>query len=365
MSDLDPTNVPPEFLKEGADWLAVFSPKVPRVMDVSLAAKYPHQTVVCSVRFSPDATRVAVGLDDSVQVHDIATDALRILPLVHEGSRPARNPVRGVAFSPDGRMLAAASDDGLIRIWDVQTSQLAHTLSGHNRAIYAIEFAASGHTLLSASLDRTLRVWDLSAPSPTASILSVPTDLTIPSTGLSALAVSPDGRRAATGLVNGTLRVWDIPGARVEAEWCGHEESVYSVRFVLQGAGLISASLDMTLKRWALAGGEPACVKTMEGHKDFVLAAATVQEGQMLRAASGSRDRVVRLWDAKTGETLFLIHGHRNSVTAVDLSSDGKMLVSGSGDGEARICERNTHVFLSNCCHREKLTRIAGRYTVI
>jgi glucose repression regulatory protein TUP1 len=89
--DLDPATVPPEFLKEGHDWLAVFNPDVRRVMDINLSCKFTHDKsvnvayilrillrrlhfrVVCCVRFSPDRTRLAVGLDNMVCLYDVTT----------------------------------------------------------------------------------------------------------------------------------------------------------------------------------------------------------------------------------------------------------------------------------------------------
>ncbi|KAA1472404.1 WD40 repeat-like protein [Dentipellis sp. KUC8613] len=345
---LDPSTVSPEFVKEGADWLAVFNPRVPRVMDVKLKCKFVLNKVICGVRFSPDGKLLAVGLDGAVHLYDVVAEEKIALALEQVAPEGTRDYVRCVAFSVNGKFLAAGSEDKLVRVWDLQTAQLLHTLSGHKREVYALEFTPDSGTLISGSGDRTIRLWDLSIPPGTEQsghTLAVEEDLSNSNAGIMALAVAPDGVHVASGALDGTVRVWNTAanegkGAAI-ARWQAHAQGVYSIDFILEGAGLVTGSLDRTLKRWQLGilngGGDNSCLKTLAGHKDCVLATATLQEGQMLRAASASRDGSVRLWDLKTGDTLFSIQGHRNTVTAVDLSKDGNMLVSGSGDGEARI----------------------------
>ncbi|THH14583.1 hypothetical protein EW146_g5767 [Bondarzewia mesenterica] len=328
--ELDPSSIPAEFLKEGSDWIAAFNPRVQRVMDVKLESKFQHEKVVCSVKFSTDGRHLAVGLDDCVNLYDIGSGKKFILPFEHSGDVPSRNYVRAVSFSPDDKLLVAGCEDKLIRVWDLETKQIAHTLSGHHREVYALDFTPDGGTLISGSGD--LR------------ILAVETDVSKSDTGITAVAISPDGAYVASGALDGTVRVWSLHGKEPNAiaRWQAHEKSVYSVRWVMQGKGIVTGSLDRTLKRWTVdfpgeGGGKSECARTMVGHKDYVLATATLQEGQMLRAASASRDGTVRLWDLRTGQALFFIQGHRNTVTSVDLSLDGKLVVSGSGDGQARI----------------------------
>jgi glucose repression regulatory protein TUP1 len=184
------------------------------------------------------------------------------------------------------------------------------------------------------------------------------------------VSISQDSHYVAAGSLDGVIRVWDLiaipedaaelEGAKLADRLRGHEKSVYSVKFVpginISGRGktLISGSLDTTLKRWevgpfdapvqgvnsdAEGTGEngSTCVKTYKGHNDYVLATSIVTEGQNHKIASASRDGSVRLWDLRTGMTQIMIQGHKNTVTSLDLSLDGRQLVTGSGDCEVRI----------------------------
>jgi WD40 repeat protein len=68
---------------------------------------------------------------------------------------------RTVAFSPDGKIVAAGGADGHIRLWDVQTGNLIETLEGHTDQIYSIAFSPDGKTLASTGQDQTVRLWPM------------------------------------------------------------------------------------------------------------------------------------------------------------------------------------------------------------
>jgi len=95
----------------------------------------------------------------------------------------------------------------------------------------------------------------------------VKADATHPDTGICALAVSPDGCHVAAGAFNGAVRVWELQGeGTITAEWNAHRRAVYGARFILQGTGLVTASLDRTLKHWDLGNPDTTYLCTLEGH---------------------------------------------------------------------------------------------------
>jgi glucose repression regulatory protein TUP1 len=163
-----------------------------------------------------------------------------------------------------------------------------------------------------------------------------------------------------------SVRIWDTQTGvlveRTEGEQ-GHKDSVYSVAFSPDGRHLVSGSLDKTIKMWELnnggfynrAGVQPKsgkCIKTFEGHKDFVLSVALTPDGQWVM--SGSKDRGVQFWDPATGQAQLMLQGHKNSgkfncivkrytmltlaaVISVAPSPVGGLFATGSGDMKARI----------------------------
>jgi len=106
------------------------------------------------VQFSPDGALVAQATDyGSVLLWDVGTGVLRSSLKGHTA------PIRCVAFHPDGRTLASASADGTVRLWDVLTGQERITLTEHTDAVLAVAFAPDGNTLAAASADGTVRLW--------------------------------------------------------------------------------------------------------------------------------------------------------------------------------------------------------------
>lgn len=139
----------------------------------------------------------------------------------------------------------------------------------------------------------------------------------------------------------------------------GHGNSVYSVAFTPNGKGLVTGSLDKTLKLWDVghlgAGAGPdrerrkvdpdvkvggtlggsQCLMDFIGHKDYVLSVSMSSDSRWV--VSGSKDRCVHVWDSQTATLQLMLQGHKNSVISLDLNSANDLLATGSGDSYARI----------------------------
>ncbi|KAJ5972675.1 Transcriptional repressor Tup1 N-terminal [Penicillium vulpinum] len=340
LANWNPDDLPPSQKREGSDWYAVFNPEVQRVLDVELVHHLNHDSVVCCVRFSRDGKYLATGCNRSAQIFDVTTGQ-NVATLQDENvDKDGDLYIRSVCFSPDGKYLATGAEDKQIRVWDINQRTIKHIFSGHEQDIYSLDFAGNGRFIASGSGDKTVRLWDI-LDGKLVYTLSI-------EDGVTTVAMSPDGRYVAAGSLDKSVRVWDTTtGYLVERleNPDGHKDSVYSVAFAPNGRDLVSGSLDKTIKLWeltvprgmhphsAIKGGK--CIRTFEGHKDFVLSVCLTPDGAWVM--SGSKDRGVQFWDPVTGNAQMMLQGHKNSVISVAPSPTGNLFATGSGDMRARI----------------------------
>ncbi|WP_017719858.1 AAA-like domain-containing protein, partial [Kamptonema formosum] len=229
--------------------------------------------------------------------------------------------VNSVAFSPDGKRLATGSDDGTVKLWDLQGKELA-SLKGHQNSVSSVAFSPDGKRLATGSGDGTAQLWDLQGKE-LASLKGH-------QNSVSSVAFSPDGQRLATGSIDGTAKLWDLQGKPL-VSLKGDQVPVYSVAFSPDGKLLATGSSDGTAKLWDLQGNELASLK---GHQERVTSVAFSPDGQ--RLATGSIDGTAKLWDLQ-GKPLVSLKGDQVPVYSVAFSPDGKLLATGSSDGTAKL----------------------------
>ncbi|KAF2177952.1 putative WD-repeat protein [Zopfia rhizophila CBS 207.26] len=239
--------------------------------------------------------------------------------------------VNAVAFSPNGKVVASASEDHTVRFWDTATGAALQTLEGHTSSVNAVAFSPHGKVVASASDDHTVRLWD-TATGATLRTLEGHTYYVM------AVAFSPDGKVVASTSQDGTVRLWGTATGAALQTLKGHTDAVMAVAFSSDGKVLASASHDCTVRLWGAATG--TALQTLKGHTYFVRAVAFSPDGKVV--ASASDDRKVRLWDAATGAALKTLEGHINYVHAVAFSPDGKVVASASDDRTVRLWDTAT-----------------------
>ncbi|WP_321572580.1 WD40 repeat domain-containing serine/threonine protein kinase [Parafrankia colletiae] len=256
--------------------------------------------------------------------------------------------VSAVAYSPDGDVLASASKDKTVRLWDVTDRTKPHLLgkplTGHPAGVISVVFSPDGRTLASSDLDGMIRLWDVTDKSKPF-LLGQP--FTRHTRGVASLAFSPDSQTLASGSSDSTVQLWNVTDRRRPSHLgqllTGHTDWVISVVFSGDGRTLASASLDTTVRLWNTsytANPSERLLSTIQtGHTGGVGLVAFASDGQTL--ASGGKDSKVRLWNiterTKPSPLGQPLTGHTNTAWAVAFSPNNRILASGGWDHQIRL----------------------------
>ncbi len=277
--------------------------------------------------------------------------------------------VNAVAFSPDGQLLASASDDGTVKLWRVSDGELLDTLTGHFKQVTSLAFSHNGEMLTSGSIDRSIKLWRVSDRTLIRSmgssefILGVcfsPDDTQITSGGgystneikvwrlsdgenisithdmlgaTNSVAYSPDGQFLATGKANSVATLRNVETWNVD--WLGHNGSVNFVAFSPNSQVLATASDDQSASLWQVVTGLP--LFNLNGPSGFVKSVGFSPDGETVIAAGqdyGAGHGTILFWRVSDGALLRAYTQQTSTVVfSAQFSPDGNLFAYGREDG--------------------------------
>lgn len=312
-----------------------------RIGDFELVNTLHRHTIVSTVAFSTDGRLLlSSGLDGLIYLWDIATGAL-----LSSIAQPER-PIICAALHPNGALVAGASTDETIRIWEWRSGVL-HALLRAPAVLSSLVYSPDGQTLVSVGDEQTICLWDTHDGA-----------LRQQRRGhrgkVEAVAFHPNGEIFATGGEDGCIYVWGMQDAAPLRILDGHRDFVLALAFTPDGAWLASCSADQTACIWKLDTG--ARHRVLTGHRGWVSAVTFAAHGRMVLTAG--YDQSVRVWDAHSGQMEHLLKGHLRWVDYVTFSNDGRRLASCSLDGPVRLWNVETGELLHTLYGPEAATRI-------
>ncbi len=196
--------------------------------------------------------------------------------------------VHAVAVSPDGKTLATAGFDNVVKLWEIAddgTLKEKKTLTGHTGPVYAVAFHPT------------------------------------------------DAKLIATASQDKTARIWDMTDAKMKTEFKGHADIVDAIAFSPDGKSLATAGADKAVKLWNQTDGKE--LKALGVHDGSVYSLAFSPDGKLLASAGAGKDNLVKIWDVKEQKELTQLKGHEQPVTAVVFAGN-ELVVTASMDRTIR-----------------------------
>jgi len=311
----------------GGDYteIAVAPSSYPSLLKIQ--PRTPVKPQIFDLAYSPDGHLLALAGYQEVRLVDPATKQELASLKGHAGT------VRAIAFSRDGKLLAAAGGlparSGEVLIWDVEQRKLLHTIHGHVDCIYGVAFSPDGQSIATASYDKLVKLFDIASEK---EIRTYKDHID----AVYAVAFTPDGKRLVSGAADRTIKIWNVASGDRLYTLSEPQDGINTIAVDPTGKFVAAAGLDKSIRIWSLGEKEGTLLHSLIAHEDAILRLAWSPDGAEL--ISSSADRTVKLFRA---QDLSELHSYPEPdwVYGLQFAPNGKTFAIGRFDGSLTITQ--------------------------
>ena len=299
-----------------------------------------HLASVNALAWSPDGKLIASASDDTfVQIFEAGSGQRKAIYRGHTEE------VAAVGWSPDGKLIASGGEDKTVQIWNASSGAKVLTYTGHKDRVNGVSWSSDSQSVASGSDDKSVQVWNASTAALTFTFLGH-------TAGVLCVGWQPDNTSVASGSYDGTLRDWATVqhGEHFNAgdqifNYGGHgANEVSALAWSPDSNFIVSVGADQTAQ---ISNGDDGTLRPPPflDHRSTqqinrVLAVSWSPDGNSI--ASGDSEGNVYVWHVTGRKTFFRYQGHKGAVNAVAWSPDGKTIASASSDTTVHVWQPHT-----------------------
>ncbi len=270
--------------------------------------------------------------------------------------------VRSVSLSSDGKLALSGSDDKTLKLWDVETGNCLRTFEGHQEEVLTVYLSKNKLLAISGSNDKTLRIWNVENGNCIEIIEGFKRAVT-------SVYLSDDNQLLLSGerrfwYGSNNLKLWKVETTKCLLEFEGHTQTIYSCCIDQNNQLILSGGGDRVLKLWDIKTGERLQMfgelnkgfYAVFGHKITVSSVAFTNNNVL----SGSMDSTLKLWNKDTGACLRTFEGHSDRITSISVIKNGNFAISSEESQKLKLWNLETGQCLRTFpAHSDRVTSVS------
>ena len=346
-----------QWIQEGAKLDAGIDEKADLIRELRVrwtppvaAAVYTRPVEITALAFTPDNQKLVASGHHELTVWDAATGKLE------KRIRTRARRALAMVFLPDGKLAVAGGrpgEEGDVRVYDLNGGTpkvvdgvtyldgvddkgvMVAKLLDADDEVLCLALSPDGKKLASGGCDRIVNVWDISTGAANAKL-----EQTIENHAdwVFAVAFSADGKHLVTGSRDKTAKLWDLTTKESVLTFPDHQAAVYGVAIKADGKTGFSAGDDNQVRAWGTTGDQAGKqARASGGHAKTITKMVEVGKATPPLLVTASADDTVRVWNEDSGAAVRTLSGHTDYVYALAVSPDGALIASGSFNSEIRV----------------------------